>query len=421
MYLEIEKIYRANISNEDSVSYCIDSKIDYFMHKHVLHSFNPEDIFWWLSLSGGKDSYTMAKALKHWYDTNGYKMTACGLTIDQWGNPFLKKLNESFQWLDLKIIDAKEKTLKYTKYQNGRQAPCRECADVRRTFTNQIISANKTRKINFIARGLHLSDTAVSLLWRYVWGRDPFQSILEEGKYHPLKKLWENSYLVKPLFYMREFETQRYAILNKFQPLCCGCPACHFPSRRDIVEETIVEFFRTPLWEFNVPGVINLIDYFAGIGTSKVLKEFSMPGTELKSCHLPEDFNDFVIDYYRTKLIGSVKQSIMNAFNDLDLDKIGTRRLCDNTPLFKCKKLPIPALLKDNRVITDGAESMITALGPFWGAIGLVPPQKRRAFALQEKIFGIKINQSFSHVIDVLNIYYRRKYGTNPEAKNCYF
>src|ERR1035438_10223512 len=43
------------------------SKIDIFLQEIIFSQFNPENIHWWISLSGGKDSFGMANALREWY------------------------------------------------------------------------------------------------------------------------------------------------------------------------------------------------------------------------------------------------------------------------------------------------------------------------------------------------------------------
>lgn len=399
---------------------CLDDKIDLYMTEYVLKYFKPQDIFWWFSLSGGKDSYTMAVCIRRWYERNSYSLYAKGLHFNQWDGAVSKQLDKKFKWLDVDIIDARQKTKESTQYIFGKQAPCRQCTDVRRNLGDLAIKQATSRrgKVNFLARGLHLSDNAVSLLWRYADGREPFLDILGLGKYQPIVELWENTFLVKPLYFVREYETQLFTSIEDFVPICCGCPACFFPSRRDIIEESMLEFISNPLWEFTIKGMTQMLNHYVGnVITQKVI-QYSLSGKEEKLCHLPYNFANFVLEYYQSKLIPSLLRSINDEFDNRDLDKIGAGRLLYHKPLIGGRKLPKPSLFQSKRVINSKEALMIVALGPFWGAVGLVPEKRTHAFDLQSKIFGIEINNKFSHVISLLNKYYSRRinYGFNTKT-----
>lgn len=140
------------------------------------------------------------------------------------------------------IIDSVDLTRDTINYISGSQAPCKACSSIRKNIGDSFIASNyKNGYINIIARGLHLSDMAISYLWRIFWDIDidSFTNKLEKGD--PLVKLniQSNTYLAKPLCFIREYETQKYADHLKFHSICCGCPACRYPSRRDIIEESL--------------------------------------------------------------------------------------------------------------------------------------------------------------------------------------
>ena len=164
-----------------------------------------------------------------------------------------------------------------------------------------------------------MSDTAVSAAWRFAMGRNPAHELLSSGKAAPVSELPNGSLLVKPLFYVREFESQAFARETGFVAACCGCPACRYPSRRDVTEETFLLAFRRPLWEFDVPGVCELIKARGGEVLGPVL-EMSAPGLETKKNHLPPDFFRFAVEWYLRRLDKS-------GHEDYGAREIHTRRL----------------------------------------------------------------------------------------------
>ncbi len=90
-------------------------KLDLFMRSHVLPSFQPERIRWWLSLSGGKDSFAMAHALRNWYRVSGLHFDSVLFNIDQWHGDAAAAIKRQISWEDVQVIEANELTLRQTK------------------------------------------------------------------------------------------------------------------------------------------------------------------------------------------------------------------------------------------------------------------------------------------------------------------
>ena len=109
------------------------------MQSFVLQNFDPAQICWWLSLSGGKDSFVMAHILRDWYDDFGVPFRAYGFLIDQWGVPVATQAAQMIDWLPVEVIDARSDTYSRTKYESGQQAPCRKCSDVRHDMTDALL------------------------------------------------------------------------------------------------------------------------------------------------------------------------------------------------------------------------------------------------------------------------------------------
>jgi tRNA(Ile)-lysidine synthase TilS/MesJ len=387
---------------------CVSHKIDLFMRAYILPTFNPNQIHWWLSLSGGKDSFVMAHVLRDWYEQAGLHFKARGFIINQWGGAAAEKVGRSLDWLPIDLIDARDDTRVRTGYERGQQAPCRACSDVRHDSTDALLDRvpSADGDYHFVARGLHLSDMATSLVWRFFRGESPSRSMLEQGKGRPVAHIGGRRYLVKPLSFVREFETQLLSKEIGFRHACCGCPACRYPSRRDIVEETLLQLFESDLWEFDIPGMNEFIAGHGNIIDMKGLRSSSIPGRASKHNHLPHDFSDFSLDETMRSLSISSLSSIGEAldFNSC-LDDIALTIIAGDAPEMRNGKIPAPALLARPQ-LNEPMKRAVAALGPFWGAFHLSQEKRFEAHAIQQAAFGIDVDDKLSNVHRMLRRYY---------------
>ena len=375
------------------------------MQAYIIPSFDPDKVYWWISLSGGKDSFTMAYALYLWYAENCCSFQGEGIYIKQWDEVGISEhLRRNISWMPITVIHGEEDTLKNTNYSFGSQAPCSKCSQVRKNVGDQHIAHQyKQGYYNILARGLHFTDMAISYLWRDFWGIDTeqFANTLEKG--NPLVKLkpLENYYLAKPLCYVREFECEQFTKLFKYVPICCGCPACSFPSRRDIVEDSLGMLFSSELWEFGIHGIPS---YLNNIKAPESIYEISMPGKENKCSRLSPEFSDFAIQYWKSR-----EKRIACAFNDSEfLDSIGykylrTHEWSYNNQLFLPKYYTGTTLSNEEKML-------IATVGPLWGAIGFFDKSFRNSvLSLQFEMFGINIDELWSQVNPILQEYYLSK------------
>ncbi|MDR0313352.1 MAG: hypothetical protein LBI14_07120 [Treponema sp.] len=260
-------------------------------------------------------------------------------------------------------------------------------------------------KVNFIARGLHLGDTAISYLWRWMFF-DSIPASLNKMKYQPLVQINDGVFLAKPLFLVREIETQLYSSNHNFIPVCCMCPACGFPSRRDIVEESILYIYmneKSGLWEFSVPGMSDYLKQIVPFDYS-YLSGISTKGFAQKCNHIPEPFFVFALDYFRDRMA----QVDINQFNSgLFLDDIGKKSFLSGKKELFTGKLPIPKFFLPDIALSEYERRMIATLGPFWGAVGLTSSQQRFALDVQTKIFDFTPDDLWGQVNSLLNIFYK--------------
>jgi tRNA(Ile)-lysidine synthase TilS/MesJ len=381
-------------------------KLDLFMKTHVLPLFAPEDIAWWFSVSGGKDSYALLKGMEEWYAINGIQFNCHAFHINQWGGPAATWIQHIFRDVPLTILDARESTKLSTNYQTGMQAPCGSCSGVRHSYTDQLLKSQRgNARVNIVARGLHLSDLCTSLVWRRIIGLDAVTEMLRQGKGQPLYQLPQGFWIAKPLTYIREYESAAFAEALGFRAACCGCPACHYPSRRDIIEETVLEILPGPLWEFSMPGLDDLLSHYGSTTTFDNARLQSAPGTITKRPHLPRDLADFAVARYAQVLsFPRTRQILSNQLTDEEiLDNAGRDWFLALCAPEERPRIPTPALLVVPEALSSFQKKMVLSLGPFWGAPSLGPRQHTKALDLQERVFGVRPDKLWGQVHNIIH------------------
>lgn len=386
-------------------------KIDIYMQKYIIPHFNPSKVYWWFSLSGGKDSFVMAHSMNEWYKRNNFSFHAEGFCVSQWNkNVSYSLLQDQISWMPVTIISGVDLTKNSINYTCGNQAPCHACSLIRKNVGDSFITNNyKNGYINIIARGIHLSDMAISYLWRVFWDINPFTNKLEKGK--PLVKLNIQPivYLAKPLCFVREYETQEYSNQLKFHSICCGCPACKYPSRRDIVEESLKLLFSSPKWEFEVYGIRS---YLRLIGGNTPLEEMSLSGLEIKRAHLPAEFFDYVLNIFKNKCFYNYSNA--TCF----LDDIGAEYLTKYKK-YNFDKTLQPKLYSDIP-LTFPEKAMIATVGPFWGCVGYQNKSMRnKLMELQNDRYNIQIDHLWSQVIPLLKDFYSQTFTCSTTCCSC--
>ena len=387
-------------------SHTIDKKVDQYMNNFIISRFNPNEIHWWFSMSGGKDSYSMCLGIYLWYIQNGYDFKGTGFMIKQWDNDVLRMLQKQIDWLRIICVDAYDETQKVLNYQDGDQAPCKRCSDIRKSAGDrELFPLMDRNKVNLIVRGLHLSDTAISYLWRWVFN-DFVNKSLHTVKYLPLTQIKEHVFLAKPLAFTREIETEEYSKMFGYISSCCKCPACRYPSRRDIVEESILYIYRSAnldYWELSVPGITDYFEHNAP-NDWKELINISVGGFAHKCNHIPDDFYSFAFDYFDSKM-RYLDLSIFDINNCLD--DIGRDGILTGEKKIYSGKIPIPKFFCKDLSLSEYERRMIATLGPFWGFIGLDKEQHKQVMRLQNDILGYMPNKMWEQVNYLLNIFYK--------------
>lgn len=379
------------------------NKIDLFMRLYIIPNFKPEHIHWIFSISGGKDSYAMCEGIREWYEVENISFKATGIYIWQWGEESPKEFFKStLPWLyDIQIIDARDCTVSILKKDGEQQAPCRACSDIRHYFSDIFLKQINTDSPTLLCRGLHFTDMTISILWRLAWYGIGNRL---EGKGYPLVPLAKNIYLAKPLCFVREYECQVYASQNNYMPLTCKCPAHLYPSRRDIVEESLRLFYTSSLWEFDVPGSKQYLHNIARMLDVSYLKKVSLGGHETKNKTIPDEYFEFTKEYFlQTPIYDILPNSTMLLERCCEsFLKQGVRSKISEQRC-SCKLFTQPDSLSQIDY------KMIGTLGPFWASMALPSSQREYYRYLQKQIWGFDIDINWSQVYLLMKRYYKER------------
>lgn len=397
-----EGSFDAGYSIEDVVF----AKVDLFMRKYVLPRFDPRNVRWLLSLSGGKDGFAMAEGIFSWYRKKGIELDAQGFYVNQWcendSRRIERALKKQIPWLDIDILDGIELTKMHCFPKVGAPAPCRSCSLSRRNV-GDVYAARKTDqgKTVLLSKGHHLTDVAISILWRHYLGADVSSYTEHLTKGNPLSRVTsfgKSFYVAKPLCYAREKETQLFADERRFLAVECSCPNDEYPSRRDVVRESLSLFFRGSFWEYEVPGMDRYLDL---IGMSDLLRRRSFPGREMPRGLIRDDFVRSCVK----ELKGIAKNSCM-------VDLAGRGRL---------KRAAVKYILTGRKEVSGNWISprtfyekysavlrrMEATVGPFWDMFCLSDSEEelRTWVCRQKKIYNMSFDGEWSQTAKALASY----------------
>jgi tRNA(Ile)-lysidine synthase TilS/MesJ len=396
-------------------------KLDYFFTDYILPELDPSRIVWLFSLSGGIDSWACKELVSTWYKSKGMSIREKSFHINQWEAPVAL----TFKKEKVEVLNAQSATRNRLNYITGQQAPCHTCSGVRHDYTDRMIQTALTEvapsDIVIAVRGHHLTDLAISLLWRYLIGRNPSADMLSASKGHPFQHLEERAYLAKPLIYILKSELEAFAEENKVngECACVACPAHNHPSRRDVVNETAgkVLAIQTSLWEFSVHGLKILLNMWSkNTKTADEIQECSLIKSQSQHAHMPMDALDSVEEFYCNHLNKAALPQILSKLSkQFTLDDFALPILLGHTTQpVALDSIPIPKFLQqfmDNKEFKLSLEErlMLLCLGPFWGAFALPQQLEQDVSEVRAKIFpDLSFDEQWSHVGTFLRWHYSR-------------
>lgn len=219
------------ISSIDNFSFRIIKKVGLAINKYKMINENDRII---VAVSGGKDSLTLLKALvvrRLWVPMK-YEVVAINVQSDMHctGCVHRDTLSRLFEEMKIEYHFEEIEILKKLK-EKGERLNCFFCSWNRR---KALFLATKKYNCNKIAMGHHMDDVIHTILMNLIVhgkmeGMDPKVSFFN-GEFE----------LIRPLFFVREFETKRFAELNNLPHHFCRCPEAGRNIRVDmrrLVEE----------------------------------------------------------------------------------------------------------------------------------------------------------------------------------------
>ncbi len=204
-----------NISSIDNFSYRIIKKVGLAINRYNMINEGDRII---VAVSGGKDSLTLLKALtirKLWVPIR-YDIVAINIQSDMHCSGCIHKdtLTKLFEEMKIEYHFEEIEILKRLK-EKGERLNCFFCSWNRR---KALFLSTKKYKCNKIAMGHHMDDVIHTILMNLIIhgkmeGMDPKVSFFG-GEFE----------LIRPLFFVREFETKRFAEINNLPHHFCRCP-----------------------------------------------------------------------------------------------------------------------------------------------------------------------------------------------------
>jgi len=205
-----------------------------------------------VAVSGGKDSLTLLKALvvrKLWVPLK-YDIVAVNVQSDMHCSGCIHRetLKSLFEEMGIEYHFEEIEILKRLK-EKGEQLNCFYCSWNRR---KALFLATKKYRCNKIAMGHHMDDVIHTIL----------MNLIIHGKYEgmdPKVSFFGGEFeLIRPLFFVREFETKRFAELNNLPHHFCRCPEAQRNIRVKMRELT--NYINT----INTKGYLNIFSSLYG-------------------------------------------------------------------------------------------------------------------------------------------------------------
>lgn len=168
-----------------------------------------------VAISGGKDSLVMAKLFQELKKHKKVNFEVEYITMDPGYHPNVKKLHDencSFLNIPVKTFDSR---IFEVVGEIAGDMPCYMCAKMRRGF---LYSKAKELGCNKLALGHHYDDVIETTMLNILYAGG-FKTMMPKLK----ASNFEDMELIRPLFYIREKDIQRWASFSGLWPLNCAC------------------------------------------------------------------------------------------------------------------------------------------------------------------------------------------------------
>jgi tRNA 2-thiocytidine biosynthesis protein TtcA len=171
-----------------------------------------------VGLSGGKDSLTLLHVLRNVKRRCGFPFDLAAATVDPMTpeyNP--ESLGEYCRSLGVEHFMLKEPIMQIAKTKMKNESICAFCARMKRGL---LYNCMRTNGYNVLALGQHMDDIVESFMMS-VWRNGALRTmkahyICDEGDLR----------IIRPLVYVRERDTEKFAKDAKLPIVADNCPAC---------------------------------------------------------------------------------------------------------------------------------------------------------------------------------------------------
>lgn len=168
-----------------------------------------------VAISGGKDSLVMAKLFQELKKHKKVNFEVEYITMDPGYHPNVKKLHdENCAFLNIPVKTFDSRIFEVVGEIAG-DMPCYMCAKMRRGF---LYSKAKELGCNKLALGHHYDDVIETTMLNILYAGG-FKTMMPKLK----ASNFEDMELIRPLFYIREKDIQRWASFSGIWPLNCAC------------------------------------------------------------------------------------------------------------------------------------------------------------------------------------------------------
>lgn len=168
-----------------------------------------------VAISGGKDSLVMAKLFQELKKHKKVNFEVEFITMDPGYHPNVKKLHDAnCEFLNIPVKTFDSRIFEVVGEIAG-EMPCYMCAKMRRGF---LYARAKELGCNKLALGHHYDDVIETTMLNILYAGG-FKTMMPKLR----ASNFEGIELIRPLFYIREKDIQRWASFSGLWPLNCAC------------------------------------------------------------------------------------------------------------------------------------------------------------------------------------------------------
>lgn len=168
-----------------------------------------------VAISGGKDSLVMAKLFQELKKHKKVNFEVVYLTMDPGYHPSIKSLHErNCEFLQIPVQTFESRIFEVVG-NIAAEMPCYMCAKMRRGF---LYARAKELGCNKLALGHHYDDVIETTMLNIFYAGS-FKTMMPKLK----ASNFEGIELIRPMFYIREKDIQRWASYSGLWPLNCAC------------------------------------------------------------------------------------------------------------------------------------------------------------------------------------------------------